>query len=193
MQRSAGVESILRSLCSPLALTDGEPDSERDASPMSPSEDVEPLELEVSMQVDSIVLATDLSEESKRAFVPTAVLARELGMHLVLLHVVLDVLPDLNGPPLAEPIPLPTVQSDPKRARRELEELAQYLGGDEQPIVITGSDIVESISSYAKFIDACFIAISTHGGSGFRRLALGHVADGLMRRSKTPIVCFPRS
>ena len=193
MQRSAGVESLLRSLCSPLAFSDREPEPERDAQPMSPNEDVEPLELEVSMQVDSIVLATDLSEESKRAFVPTAVLARELGMHLVLLHVVFDVLPDLDGPPLSEPISLPMVQSDPKRAREELEELAQYLGGDAQPIVITGNDIVESISSYAQFIDACFIAISTHGRSGFRRLALGHIADGLMRRSKIPIVCFPRS
>lgn len=152
----------------------------------------ETLELTLN-QPDTIVLATDLSEESRRAFVPTAVLARELGMQLILLHVVHDIYPVPIGSPLVVPIQVPGVNSEVRQARDELDELARYLGGEVQSAVIQGTDIVESIAGFADRVDASFIAISTHGRTGFRRLVLGSVAEGLMRRSKIPIVCYPRS
>lgn len=171
------------------------PDDSRSASSTLETEPEAEFELyleENTAQRDSIVLATDLSKESKRAFVPTAVLARELGMQLILLHVVQECDPGPHGSPFAVPVELPGLPSPTLFVREELEELATYLGGGSRPVVIAGADIVQSIIGFANGIEASFVAISTHGHSGFRPRVVGSVADALIRRSKIPILCFPR-
>ena len=48
-----------------------------------------------------IVLTTDLSDESQRAFAPVGELAQKLGHDIVLLHVVEEVMARPHGAPLA--------------------------------------------------------------------------------------------
>ncbi len=40
---------------------------------------------------------------------------------------------------------------------------------------------------------ADLIALATHGRTGLARLALGSVAEDVLRRSTVPVLCFPTS
>jgi len=142
--------------------------------------------------MDVIVLTTDLSEESKRAFAPTAKLARELGARIVLLHVVHELAALPHGAPLAPPVEPLDIGTELKQARGEIARLARTLGDNVTTEVISGVDIADSIASFAEQAGARFIALSTHGRTGVRRLMMGSIAEAVMRRASTPVLSFPQ-
>jgi nucleotide-binding universal stress UspA family protein len=132
-----------------------------------------------------ILLATDLSAIAAQAYQPAAALARALGHRLVILHVVHD--PEL-APALAANPQLLAVE-----ARGKLEAVGRELGAGLilETDVRFGEDVVATILECARESGAAFIAVATQGKSGFQRLRLGSVAAGLVRRSRTPVICFP--
>lgn len=140
-----------------------------------------------------IVVPTDLSTESERAFGPAAELARKLGLGIVLLHVVRES-PVLTGaaPGAATPIPQPDIQGEREHAERQLAAMARQLGEvDVDTEVRVGPQPAQTIADFAKEIDAEAIAIATHGRGGIRRLVLGSVAESVLRRAKCPVFCYP--
>ncbi len=141
--------------------------------------------------MSKIVLTTDLSDESKRAFAPTVEMAQKLGLGIVLVHVVSDYKAVPHGAPLAPAQSSPETAAAVREAKAQIEALRIDLGGDATAEVLTGDDVAETIVDYANKIGAAYIAIATHGRTGFRHLVLGSVAEDVLRHAHVPVVSYP--
>lgn len=138
-----------------------------------------------------LVLTTDLSSESQRAFAPACTLADRLGLQVVLLAV-LEEMP-------FEPTAGGMVATYPDRGqlRRDWEQRLKELAATlrcKLPVrtaLIDAMDVPHAIVEFAHQEKADYLAIATHGRSGLRRLLLGSVAEAVMRHSHVPLVLFP--
>ena len=75
-------------------------------------------------------------------------------------------------------------------AKAYMAEVAQRLGGD-APVetdVVTAEAVAKAIVEYAESHGCDAIAIGTHGRGGFSRLALGSVADKVIRTARVPVL-----
>lgn len=147
------------------------------------------------MKLDRILLTTDLSDESLRAFAPLASLAVAHQSSVTLLHVVEDTPIMPRGAAFAAPITLPGAEADQRRAEEWLAARAgnAFAGLPVDVKVIMAPDVGEAIPAYAKEHGYDLIAISTHGRSGFRALVMGSVASAVLRHADRPVLVFPRS
>lgn len=147
------------------------------------------------MNIRHILLTSDLSDESQRAFEPAAAMAREHGAKITILHVVQDVAIAPHGAPLAPPISPPDLGSIIDAAKERLAAQCATFADDIDVHceVITAPEIAESTSDYAKEHNCDMIMLSTHGRSGFRRFVLGSVAEAILRHAHVPVLCFPRA
>lgn len=140
-----------------------------------------------------ILLATDFSQESRRAYAPTVEFAKGIGASIILAHVVEVAAVAPHGAPLA-PVQFPPdtqhrVQEVEEHLKKELEHL-----GDDVPVSIAASastDAAEGLVALCDDHGATQMAISTHGRTGLRRLVLGSVAEAVVRHSKVPVICYP--
>lgn len=147
------------------------------------------------MKLKHILLTTDLSEESMRAFAPAAQLAKDNGGRITLLHVVQDVHIAPHGAPLAPPISDPDVFGLVESAKKRLAEERSLLDAEIEVTckVIQADEIGEAVADYANQNQVDLIALSTHGRTGFRRLILGSVAQAVLHHAKVPVLCFPQA
>ena len=137
-----------------------------------------------------IVLTTDLSEESLRAFAPARELADRLDLDVTLLAVLEDL-------PI-EPAPGGLVGVVPDRSElraaweARLKELSLGLGERCRSVeVVDAADVPAAICEFAQGHSADYIAMATHGRSGLRRLLLGSVAEVVVRHATVPVVLYP--
>ncbi len=145
------------------------------------------------MNLQHILILSDLSPESLRPVTPIADLARSVGARITLMTVVEDVRIAPHGAPFAPPVSSPDVDKEAKHAELTLEEQAATLKGVEVNTVVARGDAVpDTVVKWASENGVDWIALSTHGRTGFRHLALGSVAEAILRRSKVPVVTFPR-
>ena len=138
-----------------------------------------------------ILLTTDLSNESKRAFAPVRVLAQKLGLDVTLLAVVEDVLFEATAGGLM------AVYPDRTRIRRDWEAalagLADEIGRDvcRNAVVVEAADVPRAICEHAQREHCDYIAMATHGRSGLRRLLLGSIAEQVARHAHVPVLLYP--
>lgn len=147
------------------------------------------------MQLSRLLLTTDLSAESLRAFAPLAALARTQGSTITLLHVVEDISLIPRGSAFAAPIHLPGGDEDERHAEQWLTEHAREALGD-LPLevrVIRADKAGPAIAHYASEHGFDLIAMSTHGRTGFRALFVGSVAESVLRHADRPVLVFPRN
>ena len=146
------------------------------------------------MEPKKILLTSDLSEESLRAFLPMATFAASQGAQITLLHVVEDVPVVPHGAPLAPPMHAPSIPALLKDAEQRIIEQASHMpeGLAVDTHVITAPNVAEAVTEYADEHDFDLIALSSHGRSGFRRLILGSVAEAILRHAHVPVLVFPR-
>ncbi|MAG31443.1 MAG: universal stress protein UspA [Deltaproteobacteria bacterium] len=145
------------------------------------------------MKISHILVPTDLSIESQRPIQEAANLVRSTGGRLTLLTVVQDLLVAPHGAPLAPPQGDPEISKRVEEARAGLEEIGSDLSDLEVTLkAISAVDVAQAIVEEAENNDADLIAISTHGRTGWRRLALGSVAEQVVRRSSIPVLSFQR-
>lgn len=138
-----------------------------------------------------IVLCTDLSPESKRAFAPARALAQKLGVRVHLLAVLEDLPFEPTGGGLMAVYPdRRQVKQDWQKA---LDGLADEFGRDlcQQAVVVEAVDVPRAIVEFAQREQADYLAMATHGRSGLRRLLLGSVAEQVIRASHLPVVVYP--
>ncbi|MEX1183264.1 MAG: universal stress protein [Gemmatimonadota bacterium] len=145
------------------------------------------------MNLSHILVATDLSREAMSCIPHVAGLARLVEARITLLHVVesLETIP--HGSPLAPRQGPPDDKAAIEAARAQLDERRTAFGSDVHIDValVTGGDAAEAITSYADANAVDLIAMTTHGRTGFRRLALGSVAEAVMRQSRVPVLILP--
>lgn len=138
-----------------------------------------------------IVLTTDLSEESKRAFAEVRTLARRLGLPVTLVAVLEDVPFEPTGGGLM------AVYPDRQQVKQDWEQALAALGVEfgsdvcKATVVLDAVDVPRAIVEYAHNQRAAYIAMATHGRSGLRRLLLGSVAEQVLRQSHVPVVLYP--
>lgn len=139
-----------------------------------------------------LLLCTDFSDASFRAFEPSVDLARRLGAKVVLTHIVHDMVLGSYAP-FAPPEAAPDLAELVEMARGRLQTVRQRLPAD-LPVetdVLTGESVADAISRYAEERKVSFIALSTHGRTGLARLVMGSVTEAVLRRASVPVVVFP--
>lgn len=146
------------------------------------------------MKLDRILLTTDLSDESLRAFAPLASLARANAASVTLLHCVEDAQVTLRGAGFAPPVSLPGTDEDEREAKDWLAARAHnaLAGLPVEVAVIRAANIGPAIAAYAAEHGFDLIAMATHGRTGFRALLMGSVAAAVLRHADRPVIVFPR-
>jgi len=146
------------------------------------------------MNVQHILLTTDLSPESLQPCKPVGDFARAVGARITLLHVVEELRISPHGAPLAPPISPVDTEERTASALKALEQQRSALGeGVEIAIeVLSAEKIAPSVENFAKKHKVDLICVSTHGRTGFRHLVLGSVAEAIIRHSTIPVLTFPQ-
>lgn len=146
------------------------------------------------MKIDHILLTTDLSPESLHPCKQVTELARATGARITLLHVVGDLPAIPYGAPLAPPQSSPGLDKAIEHARLALEDQRAALDSEVEieTAVVAGPKVFEAVAEYVEKHAIKLIALSTSGRTGFRHLALGSVAESILRHSKVPVLCFPQ-
>ena len=147
------------------------------------------------MATKHILLTTDLSDEALRAFAPAFALARALAARVTVLHVVVDTPMIPHGAALAPKISAPDLPQRIEEARAVLDEHCAHLAeGIETTCEVIGHEhAARGIVDFARKHDVDLIALSTHGRTGLRRLALGSVAEAVLRHSPIPVLSYHRT
>lgn len=146
------------------------------------------------MDFRHILVPTDFSTESRRAFPPAAAFARAGKARITLLHVVPDAQLTPHGAPFAPPMDGLSTAKQSEAARHQLEALRSELKGavSVDTHVLVANDPAQAIARFAKDQGCDLIVTSTHGRTGFRRFMLGSVAEAILRHSEVPVLCVPR-
>ncbi len=133
--------------------------------------------------IRSIVVGSDFSEAAGRAVETAADLALAHGASLTLVHGVDPVLATLE-------VSSPAIIDD---VRKGLEHAAQ-------PLRLRGVNVTTqmrmgkawwAISEAAKDVSADLVVVASHGRSGLTKLALGSVADRVLRSCEQPVLLLP--
>lgn len=140
--------------------------------------------------MNRIVVATDFSQNAKKALDTAEEIARESGAELHVLHVY---------PLLMHAISSDLVPDDPQfeqRLREQLEgTLAETLAGLSKNLTVASALIqgtpAREIPQYAENVGADLIVMGTHGRTGFQHMVLGSVAERTLRLSKVPVLTVP--
>lgn len=140
----------------------------------------------VSFAPKRIVVATDFSGASRKAFPYAIALARKFGAALTLVYVVPSHLP-------AEVSHLGIVLAEKQMLAEAVEKLPLFRQAEMDPhlcvetLVLNGSPARE-ICGTAETRGADLIVISTHGHTGLKRFALGSVAEAVVRHATCPVL-----
>jgi nucleotide-binding universal stress UspA family protein len=136
-----------------------------------------------------ILVPTDFSPQSERAWATARRLARAVGAEVVLLHVFVE-MPLYSEAPLSGERVREAYAAARTWAAEHLEQwaaTARSEGLAVKTLLRTGvphADIVET----ARDEGADLIAIGTHGRGGLNRLMLGSVCDRVIRLSSCPVL-----
>lgn len=145
------------------------------------------------MKIQHILYPTDLSEESMRPAAAIGALAQRENARLTLLNVVPVFAAVPHGAPFAplvvEPDAAGRHAAAEDRLREKMSALPQEI--DVQVAVVEAPFAADAIAEYLENSDVDLVAMATHGRSGLRRLGLGSVCEGVLRRAHVPILAFP--
>jgi predicted phosphoribosyltransferase/nucleotide-binding universal stress UspA family protein len=143
-----------------------------------------PARKETSMPVFRTILhPTDFSESSRAAFALACSLARDHGGRLVVLHVLeVPVAAYLGGVLVPEP------EAELKTVWAKLRELRPDDPAIEVEHRLLEGEPAAEILGLAEEIDCDLIVMGTHGRTGLTRLALGSVAETVLRKAPCPVL-----
>ncbi|MGE0441855.1 MAG: universal stress protein [Gemmatimonadales bacterium] len=151
------------------------------------------------LPVTEVPLATcliplDRSPEAEAILGPATDLARITQAHVTLMTVIEPVL-GVSGavPPYPVAVPQEALESLRVESQKYLDEVADRLRAEGLRVatrVVVGMGVATTILEQADQGKFDFVAMSTHGAGGFRRLLLGSVADKVVRGSGKPVLVF---
>jgi len=140
-------------------------------------------------RIQKILLTTDFSDTSKRAFGPAVTLARKFGAKILLTYVEEDRLPPLVVEYMAVGVEEILKQQMERASERLRETLAELSRDVEQvePLVAMGTPHVE-IVRLAREQNADLIVMATHGRGFISHAILGSTAERVLRRAPCPVL-----
>jgi nucleotide-binding universal stress UspA family protein len=142
-------------------------------------------------EAETLLVPTDFSEYSDAALAHAFRLAKDRGARVVMLHVI-DARPTPN-PLYAHyyPIPTPTQMRDAEAKASEALRLRipdELRDADRVEVQVGHGAPAAEILRVAEERKASLIVIATHGRTGLRRLALGSVAERVVREAPCPVL-----
>jgi nucleotide-binding universal stress UspA family protein len=148
------------------------------------------LMLEAAMNVNRILIATDFSECSNTALDVASRLANEAGARLYIVHVngIVDVsVPAIPGVEGGYYYDAPWGH-ERHEVRERLETIVPTVGNvTYEHCYMTGFPVAE-ILKFADREHIDLIVIGSHGRTGFSRLLMGSVAEGVVRKAMCPVL-----
>jgi nucleotide-binding universal stress UspA family protein len=139
--------------------------------------------------IRTILLTTDFSDTSKKAFEPALTLAQRFGAKIVLAYVEEDRLPPLVIEYMAVGVE-EILGQQREIASDRLNELAATLPadvGEVETVVALGTPHVE-IVRLAEEHEADLIVMATHGRGYISHAILGSTAERVLRRAPCPVL-----
>lgn len=143
------------------------------------------------MKIKTILVPTDFSDDAQQALTTASEWAAHFGARLVLLHAYRVDLP-MSTPALGGGFVLPDRFYEDLRAEatRQVEALAAQT--TQQGVEATGIAVEEraseAIVSQAERLPADLIVMGTRGLTGLKHLALGSVAERVVREASCPVL-----
>jgi nucleotide-binding universal stress UspA family protein len=148
--------------------------------------------------IQKILLATDLSEDSKKAYPYAASLAKTYNAHLTLLSCIdtsLGYSPTAAG--ILEGAPTYVSEGLDEARRNVQEELAtqgrDYFEGLTPTCEVREApyEVQNQLVTFVNEGQYDLVIVSSHGRTGVSRALLGSVAEYLLRHSRTPTLVIP--
>lgn len=137
-----------------------------------------------------ILVPVDGSPTSNRAVQEAVKLAQLLDSQLELVHVYEDIVYLISKDYISYEELQRTVRSCGEKILAEAEMLVKEAGLEAETRIIQASKerVVQLLVAEAERWQADLIVIGTHGHTGFSRLLLGSVAEGLVRIAPIPVL-----
>lgn len=140
----------------------------------------------------NILVAFDGSEDSVKATRIACSISRAFGSRLVIVHIYSFAIYAYGG---ATPMPLPDVQpledvakSKGKSVLNRGIEVAKEEGVDAVGELIEAPSTVQALVEYAAKEKADLIVVGTRGTTGFKKLIMGSVSNGLASHAECPVL-----
>ena len=137
---------------------------------------------EATLSFKSILLATDFSDASEKAFNYAIAIARLHGSKIYLVHVL--------PPEFTSVIPEPPSDWIRREGEREMKALASR--SELKPIahetVLRTGSVWSVLSGAIRQENIELVVLGTHGRGGFKKLVLGSVAEEVVRRAGCPVI-----
>ncbi len=142
-----------------------------------------------------LLVAIDLSEQSRKIIDEAQKLAKRLQATVVLLHVIAPASPAIELPSDEEIVHLPDIEPDDEGGREsiQLQSLAKQLQEDgiETSVAIVHHEEALAIIGESEKQQADLIMLGSHGHGALFHLLVGSVSEGVIRRSTCPVIIVP--
>jgi nucleotide-binding universal stress UspA family protein len=142
------------------------------------------------MRIKTVLCPVDRSKTSEQAMAYAIAVARQFAARLSLLEVIDWTLPPVSGVGTEFLDMPPEVQTQVLAHLNSLAAPARDAGIATEVGVQSGP-VVRKILERADEIGAGLIVLGTHGRSGFERLALGSVAEKILRKASCSVLTVP--
>ena len=145
------------------------------------------------VKTDRVLVALDLDAHPESLVEEARDLASRLAAELVLLTVV-PLEPSVDVDVLTHPAAHPATHRALRDAEAKLQPRVQALaraaaeGGVTVSALIAHGDVADAIIHVARKLDVGLIVMGTHGRHGIARVALGSVAESVIREAPVPVV-----
>jgi nucleotide-binding universal stress UspA family protein len=139
-----------------------------------------------SIGFKQVLIATDFSDASERAFAYAIAIARRYSSALSVMHAI--------PPEPREQIPLEPLPKELNRRRLEAEDKMKQLGetarmsGLKPHLLLERGPVWDVIASAIERENVDLLVLGTRGRSGLQKLALGSVAEEVLRLAPCPVL-----
>jgi len=130
----------------------------------------------------NILLATDFSHASEKAFSYAVAIARQFGSKILLVHVIppesVSFIPEISG------------EHQRNETVRQLQSLSNRSELNQIPheTVMRSGTVWSALSAVIGQQDIDLLVLGTHGRSGVKKLVLGSVAEEVLRKAGCPVI-----
>jgi nucleotide-binding universal stress UspA family protein len=139
---------------------------------------------QASVAFRHILVATDFSKPSRRALCDALVMASDNNAQLTLIHVLQ---PDRKYGALENP---PELDLDRRAAEEQLRALVDEFGPEHKidAALVKHGPVAEQVAAVIEETGVDLLVIGTRGRGGLQKLALGSVAEELLRVASCPVM-----
>lgn len=149
-----------------------------------------PVLLHFDVPGRAVLAATDFSDPALPAVEAGRQQSERRGVPLYVVHSV-DLSASMVAPPewAAGPYMSNLLEARREEAKRLLEELSARLGNG--LVLLREGPAAEAVLGAAESVDAALVVVGTHGRSGLSRMALGSVAEDVLRGARRSTLVVP--